>query len=80
MVPLQQATWTKQTNKKGLEAKACKWIRNTHNKKNSNCNMNQKEEKGGQSCNHTRLYNFKNQKLGSGTWIHHLKDWKLWPW
>jgi len=31
-------------------------------KKNSNCNMNQKEEKGNQSCNHCGLYNFKNQK------------------
>ncbi len=37
-----------------------------HNKKNSNCNMDQKEEKGGQSYNHFGLYNFKNQKLGFG--------------
>jgi hypothetical protein len=34
-------------------------------KENSNCNMNQKEEKGSHSCNHCGLYNFKNQKLGS---------------
>ncbi len=37
-----------------------------HNQKiNSNYNMNQKKERGGQSYNHCGLHNFKNQKLRS---------------
>jgi hypothetical protein len=36
--------------------------------------MNQKEERGSQINNHYGLYNFKNQKLGFGTRVHHLED------
>jgi len=80
MVPLQQTTWTKQANRRRSKAKTCKWIRNMHNKKKSNYNMNQKGKKGGQSYNHCGLYNFKNQKLGSRARVHHLEDWRFWPW
>ncbi len=46
----------------------------------SNCIMNHKKQIGGQSCNHCGSYNFKNQKLAFGAQVHHLEDWRLWPW
>ncbi len=36
--------------------------------------MNEKKKRGGHSCNHCGLYNFKNQKFGCGAQDHHLED------
>ncbi len=39
-------------------------LKHAQSRKNSNCNMNQKKERGGHSCNNYGLYNFKNQMFG----------------
>jgi hypothetical protein len=49
-------------------------LKHAQSRKNSNCNVNQKEERGSHNCNHYGSYNFKNQKLGFGTRVHQLED------
>jgi hypothetical protein len=49
-------------------------LKNAQLRKNSNCNMNEKKERGDQSCSHYGLYNSKNQKFGYGAQDHHLED------